>query len=63
MSQLEIYIEKHWGLTKIRIVKTLQERGERKVFLISTNEGNYIMKLFHPELSYNEIEKYTKVLV
>lgn len=63
MRQLEIYIEKHWGLLKVRIIKTLQERGARKVFLIMTLEGNYILKLFHPELSHNEIEKYTKVLV
>lgn len=63
MEQLEAFIEKHWGLSGVKISKALQINGERKVFLLTTLEGNYILKLFHPELSENEIKKYTEVLL
>ncbi len=63
MKELKCFIEKTWGLSDVKINKTLQENGERKVFLIRTAEDTFIVKLFNPELTETQIQRYTSALI
>lgn len=60
---IEKVIEQKWGLTNIIISRILQKTGERMVYLIEAQEGTFVLKVFHPELTINEIERYTDVLL
>lgn len=63
MKDFELFIEKNWGLSKVAISKILQENGERKVYLTEAKEGTFVLKVFSPELTLEEIRSYTEVLV
>jgi len=56
-------VEEKWGLSNITISKILQKNGERVVYLIEGKEGTFVLKVFHPELTHNEIEKYANALM
>ena len=63
MNDFELYIEKTWGLSNVVISKTLQENGERKVYLVESQEDTFVLKVFNPELTLNEITSYVEALV
>lgn len=63
IKDFELYIEKSWGLSNVVISKILQENGERKVYLVESQEGTFVLKVFNPELTLNEITSYIDVLV
>lgn len=60
---IEKIIEQKWGLSNITISRILQKAGERIVYLIEAQEGAFVLKIFHPELTLNEIERFTDVLM
>lgn len=60
---IEKIIEQKWGLTNITISRILQKTGERIVYLIEAQEGTFVLKVFNSELTKNEIERYTDVLI
>lgn len=60
---IEKVIEQKWGLSNIAISRILQKTGERIIYLIEAREGTFVLKVFHPELTLNEIERYTDVLL
>jgi len=61
--ELEKVVEKEWALSNITIARTLQKNGERFVYLVEAQEGTFVLKVFHPALTVNEIERYTDVLL
>jgi len=60
---IEKVVEQKWGLSSVTISRTLQKNGERIVNLIEAQEGTFVLKVFHPELTLNEIERYTNALM
>lgn len=60
---IEKVIEQKWGLSNITISKILQKTGERIVYLIESQKGTFVLKVFHSELTQYEIERYTDVLM
>lgn len=51
-----------WGFNNARLKKTFEAKGGRSVDLISTEQGDFILKGFNTDISEEQIKKYTLAL-
>lgn len=55
-------IASFWGFNNIIIKKTFEAKGGRSVDLISTEQGDFILKVFNTDIGKKQISKFTLAL-
>ena len=61
-NELERAIADHWPLTAVKVQKILKERGGRRVLLIQSSQGRFVIKIADQAKSQESIGTDTAVL-